>query len=33
LSPLAPWGQGAKGDKTRHNKATDRYILRRKRDK
>src|ERR1700691_936428 len=31
--PLSPWGQGAKGDKTRHNKATDRYILRRKRDK
>ena len=31
--PVSPWGQGAKGDKTRHNKATDRYILRRKRDK
>src|SRR5487761_2649870 len=31
--PVSPWGKGAKGNKTRHNKATDRYILRRKRDK
>ena len=31
--PVSPWGQGAKGDKTRHNKATDRYIVRRRRQK
>ena len=31
--PVSPWGKGAKGNKTRHNKATDRYIVRRKRDK
>ena len=30
--PVTPWGQGAKGTKTRHNKATDRYIVRRQRD-
>jgi large subunit ribosomal protein L2 len=28
--PVSPWGQKAKGLKTRHNKATDRYIVRRK---
>ena len=32
-TPVSPWGKDAKGSKTRHNKATDRYILRRKRDK
>jgi len=31
--PVTPWGKGTKGTKTRHNKATDRYILRRRRDK
>jgi large subunit ribosomal protein L2 len=28
--PVSPWGQNAKGLKTRHNKATDRYIVRRR---
>jgi large subunit ribosomal protein L2 len=28
--PVSPWGQAAKGLKTRHNKATDRYIVRRR---
>jgi large subunit ribosomal protein L2 len=32
-TPVSPWGKDAKGTKTRHNKATDRYILRRKRGK
>ena len=27
--PVSPWGQGAKGTKTRSNKRTDRYIVRR----
>src|SRR5262249_3595130 len=31
--PVTPWGKGTKGTKTRHNKATDRYILRRRRAK
>jgi len=31
--PVSPWGQPAKGYKTRHNKATDRYIVRRRRQK
>lgn len=28
--PVSPWGQPTKGYKTRHNKATDRYIIRRR---
>ncbi len=28
--PVSPWGQPAKGLKTRHNKSTDRYIVRRR---
>jgi large subunit ribosomal protein L2 len=28
--PVSPWGQPTKGFKTRHNKATDRFIIRRK---
>ncbi len=31
--PVTPWGKGTKGTKTRHNKATDRYILQRRRSK
>src|SRR5579863_102313 len=31
--PVTPWGKGTKGTKTRHNKATDHYILRRRRQK
>jgi large subunit ribosomal protein L2 len=31
--PVSPWGQNAKGLKTRHNKATDRYIVRRRNKK
>ncbi len=31
--PVTPWGKGTKGTKTRQNKATDRYILRRRRQK
>ena len=31
--PMSPWGQPAKGYKTRHNKATDRYIVRRRKIK
>jgi large subunit ribosomal protein L2 len=31
--PVTPWGKGTKGTKTRHNKATDRYILQRRRGK
>lgn len=31
--PVTPWGKGTKGTKTRHNKATDRYILRRRKQK
>jgi large subunit ribosomal protein L2 len=31
--PVTPWGKGTKGTKTRHNKATDRYIVRRRRKK
>jgi large subunit ribosomal protein L2 len=27
--PVTPWGKPTKGKKTRHNKATDRYIVRR----
>ena len=26
--PVTPWGKGTKGNKTRTNKATDKYILR-----
>ncbi|HEX6959639.1 MAG TPA: 50S ribosomal protein L2 [Ferrovibrio sp.] len=28
--PVSPWGKPTKGYKTRHNKATDRYIVRRR---
>lgn len=28
--PVTPWGQPTKGHKTRHNKKTDQYIIRRK---
>ncbi len=31
--PVSPWGQNAKGLKTRHNKSTDRQIVRRRRAK
>jgi len=31
--PVTPWGKGTKGTKTRQNKATDRYILRRRKQK
>ena len=31
--PVSPWGQNAKGLKTRHNKGTDRYIVRRRNKK
>jgi large subunit ribosomal protein L2 len=31
--PVTPWGKPTKGRKTRNNKATDRYILRRRRRK
>ena len=31
--PVTPWGKGTKGTKTRKNKATDRYIVRRRRQK
>ena len=31
--PVTPWGKPTKGKKTRHNKATDRYIVRRRRQK
>ncbi|HKT18460.1 MAG TPA: 50S ribosomal protein L2 [Stellaceae bacterium] len=31
--PVTPWGKGTKGTKTRHNKATDRFIIRRRRQK
>jgi large subunit ribosomal protein L2 len=31
--PVTPWGKGTKGTKTRHNKATDRYILRSRKKK
>jgi large subunit ribosomal protein L2 len=31
--PVSPWGQNAKGFKTRHNKRTDKFIIRRKNDK
>jgi len=28
--PKTPWGKPARGAKTRHNKATDKYIVRRR---
>ena len=28
--PVTPWGKPTKGKKTRHNKATDRFIVRRR---
>ncbi len=28
--PVSPWGTPAKGKKTRHNKATDKFIVRRR---
>jgi len=28
--PVSPWGQNAKGFKTRHNKSTDKFIIRRR---
>jgi large subunit ribosomal protein L2 len=31
--PVTPWGKPTKGKKTRHNKATDRYIVRRRKQK
>jgi large subunit ribosomal protein L2 len=31
--PVTPWGKPTKGKKTRHNKATDRYIVRRRNKK
>jgi large subunit ribosomal protein L2 len=31
--PVTPWGKGTKGTKTRQNKATDRYIVRRRKKK
>src|SRR6185437_12275352 len=31
--PVPPWGKPTKGKKTRHNKATDRYIVRRRNKK
>jgi len=31
--PVSPWGQNAKGLKTRHNKTTDRFIVRRRNKK
>ena len=31
--PVTPWGKGTKGNKTRHNKATDQYILRSRKKK
>lgn len=30
LHPVTPWGQQTKGKKTRHNKRTDKYIVRRR---
>jgi large subunit ribosomal protein L2 len=30
--PVTPWGKGTKGNKTRHNKATDRMIVRRRKN-
>ena len=29
-SPVSPWGQSAKGLKTRNNKSTDKYIISRR---
>ena len=29
--PVTPWGKGTKGNKTRKNKTTDKYIIRRRR--
>jgi len=31
--PVTPWGKPTKGRKTRHNKATDKYIVRRRKKK
>jgi large subunit ribosomal protein L2 len=31
--PVTPWGKPTKGKKTRHNKATDRFIVRRRKQK
>jgi large subunit ribosomal protein L2 len=31
--PVTPWGKPTKGKKTRHNKATDRYVVRRRNKK
>jgi large subunit ribosomal protein L2 len=31
--PCSPWGKLAKGKKTRKNKATDKYIVRRRKTK
>lgn len=31
--PVTPWGQPTKGHKTRHNKATDQYIIKRRKVK
>ncbi|HEX9702577.1 MAG TPA: 50S ribosomal protein L2 [Rhodospirillales bacterium] len=31
--PVTPWGKSTKGKKTRHNKRTDRFIMRRRRAK
>jgi large subunit ribosomal protein L2 len=29
-TPMTPWGKPAQGHKTRHNKETDKYIIRRR---
>lgn len=31
--PVTPWGKNTKGKKTRHNKATDKFIIRRRKKK
>ena len=32
-NPVSPWGQSAKGKRTRNNKRTDKFIINRKTDK
>ncbi|MDE1150896.1 MAG: 50S ribosomal protein L2, partial [Micavibrio sp.] len=32
-NPVSPWGKCAKGGKTRSNKKTDKFILRRRKNK
>jgi large subunit ribosomal protein L2 len=31
--PVTPWGKPTKGKKTRHNKSTDKFIIRRRKKK